>query len=71
MSNKLEQTPGERLARMLFELGDEPGSPCQRIEFKGGQYPKHEKSQGGMCESALGSWLDRALAELAKTKKPT
>lgn len=69
MSSKLQPTPGELLARMLFELGDEPGSPCQRIEFKGGEYPKREKSQGGMCESALGSWLDRALAELAKPRE--
>ncbi len=46
-----------RLARELFELGDECGSPCRRIEFKGGAWPATERAQGGMCEVALAAWL--------------
>ena len=44
------------LARSIMAAGDEPGSPCQRIEFKGGN-PHAEIAQGGMCESALARHL--------------
>ena len=48
-----EQDLAESLARSIMAAGDQPGSRCQRIEFKGGSYAGIETAQGGMCESAL------------------
>lgn len=53
------------IARELFSLGDEPGSPTQRIEFRGGFWSLNretERAQGGLNEDAFATWLGKALA---------
>ena len=50
-----------KIARGIMESGDEPHSPCHRIQFKGGKWPEQEKDQGGFCESALASRIDALL----------
>lgn len=58
-----EQLP-ELIARKIFELGGEPNSPCNRIQFLGGSYVlKSEVDQGGTCESALVTLIREALTE--------
>ena len=52
------------LAKDLLSLGNEPCSPCNRIEFKGGLWPA-ETDQGGMCEHALVEWMAKALIRAA------
>lgn len=49
------------LAREIFKLGDEPNSPCQRLEFKGGEWPDNEREQGGICEQALVEFLAKQI----------
>jgi len=41
------------IARSIFAAGDEPGSPCKRIQFKGGKWPDNERNQGGIGETPL------------------
>ena len=55
----------KRLAREIFELGDDPHDKAQRIEFKGGTYPDHETKLGGLCESSLAQYLEYALDRIA------
>lgn len=55
-----------KLARAIFAVGDNPpefGGKTQRIQFMGGTYPDHERTMGGLSESALASVLERALAQ--------
>ena len=43
-----------RLVKELFELGDEPGLPCQRIAFMCAEKEgRPESEQGGMSRGAL------------------
>lgn len=51
----------EDLADELFKFGDEPNSPCQRIQFMGGDYATGEKDQGGMCKHAVVSFFELRL----------
>jgi len=53
----------ESLVEKLFDLGDEPGSPVTRIQFKAGKYPHNEKSQGGMCREALIEFFKQILED--------
>ena len=55
---------GDKIARSVFEKGDEHNSPCTRIQFKGGKWPDGEKNQGGMCEIALASCISKELQSL-------
>lgn len=41
------------IARAIFATGDEPGSPCKRIQFQGGKWPDNERNQGGIGETPL------------------
>jgi hypothetical protein len=50
-----------KIARGIFKSGDEPNSPCQRIQFKGGFYPHHETDNGGFCEFSLAENIERTL----------
>ena len=50
-----------QLAVDIFEIGDEPESPCYRIQFMGGEYPDNEKSQGGMNDKALTKFLEEKI----------
>lgn len=50
-----------RLARGIFEVGDEPDDKVQRIQFMGGDYPDHETKLGGLGESSLADYLDWLL----------
>jgi len=54
---------GNQLAKDLLAIGDEPGSPAHRVQFKGGKYPDDEKDQGGMCEVALAGFFAEKLKE--------
>ena len=49
------------IARDLISCGDEPGDPCHRIAFIGGEYPDNEIEHGGLCEESLARHLDAYL----------
>lgn len=51
--NKNNEILAHIITDHLFDLGSEPGSPAQRIAFKGGTFPDNEKSQGGLCKDSL------------------
>lgn len=55
----------KKIARLLFELGDERDIKTTRIEFKG-VFPggNRERGQGGLCESALSKWLFKTIQPL-------
>jgi hypothetical protein len=53
----------ECLARAIFEMGDEPNSPCNRIQFKGGKWPDNERNQGGIGEGPLTVAIRKKLIE--------
>ena len=55
----------KKIARELFEVGDEPDSPTQRLQFMGGDYVnRNEKAQGGLCEVAMAEFLEKRLRRL-------
>lgn len=70
----------QRLARVIFEAGDQPHDKVQRIEFRGGSYPDRETSLGGMNQAALATEIEmelermslmaRKVDELAKQQAP-
>jgi hypothetical protein len=40
----------KKIARDIFETGDDPNSPTNRIEFKGEKdLQGNERAQGGLC----------------------
>ena len=49
---KAKMAQAARIARAIFECGNEPGKPTQRIQFKHGPW-QHETGGGGLCEQAL------------------
>lgn len=51
------------LARFIFELGDEPGSTCSRIQFKAGEWPD-ERNQGGIGENPLVGRIESFLNDV-------
>jgi hypothetical protein len=53
----------ECLARAIFEMGDDPGSPCTRIQFMGGAWPDNERRLGGITEKPLAVALEKLLIE--------
>ena len=60
------------IANDIMELGNEPGSKCTRIEFKGGKWPREEKGQGGLSRDALEKFVLESLAKNGKKyTKPT
>lgn len=64
--NRWVDRVAEAIARDLFELGDEYMSPCTRLEFRAkGKTSEREdeKPQGGLCESAMASFLSEKLDE--------
>jgi len=58
----------EKIANELFKLGNEPNSPCNRIEFKGGHYGFTERGQGGLCITALYCCLEKILSDISARK---
>ncbi len=53
----------ETIARSIMKLGDDGKSKCRRLQFMGGDYPANERAQGGLCETALVSVIEKALRE--------
>lgn len=51
------------VARDVFKYLDIADDKCQRLEGKGGIYPKNETTLGGLCESALAEVIENSLAE--------
>ena len=51
------------IARDIFKMLDQQDDKCQRLEGKGGTYPKAETTLGGLCESALAEVIARSLKE--------
>lgn len=54
----------KNIARSIFELGSEDerfGGKVQRIQFMGGNWPGDETGMGGLCESALTSFIEKIL----------
>lgn len=49
------------ICRDIFECGDEPDSPAQRLQYMGGTYPNDEVAQGGLCPAALTRLITRSL----------
>ena len=54
---------GELIARDVFKYLDIADDRCQRIEGKGGAYPKGETTLGGLCEDALAEVIARSLMQ--------
>lgn len=61
----------DKIARDLFALGDEPRRPTSRIEFKYKDVLGHEHAQGGLCESALSTFIERSISETSLPTKDT
>lgn len=64
MRGKWIDSMAKNIARELFECGDEYLSPCTRIEFRArGKTSEREdeKPQGGLCETALATFLAKAI----------
>ena len=57
---------GKHIARRVFSMGDRNGDKCQRLEFKGGNWPDNETSLGGICESSLASHIASILSEFTR-----
>ncbi len=56
---------GKVLARGIMQVGDEPGHPATRVQFKSGRWTvtgEHERDNGGLCENALA----KAIATLLR-----
>ena len=58
------------LARRIMYLGDEPGKPATRIQYKLGTYP-NEESAGGLNERALASFIRDSLIKFYEPTSPT
>jgi len=54
-----------RIVNELFKLGSDP-TPCQRIQFMGGNWPDSEINQGGMNKDSL----IRLIANTIHDKQP-
>lgn len=54
----------QKLAKGIMDTGSDPGRPVQRIQFMGGEYPKNEIPQGGLCEAALSEVIYRLLHQI-------
>ncbi len=67
---KLAEEIGTLLARGIFELGSEPNSPCNRIQFKGGKWPDNETNQGGIGEAPLAKLISESLEVALRTLAP-
>ena len=52
---------GTRLARKIFECGDQAKDKVQRLQMKGGTWPDNETDLGGYCEVALASYIATLL----------
>lgn len=51
--SKWKEDLANHITESVFGLGDEPNSPCQRIQFMGGKYPNNEKTQGGFSKQGF------------------
>ena len=57
----------KKLVKSLFEIGDEPGLPCQRIAFKCAEKPGFpESEQGGMSQGALIQHFEGEISEFQR-----
>ena len=57
----------DRIARDIFECGDELNRPTDRIQFIGLDGNGNEKTQGGLCESALSLQITVAIKKHFKS----
>lgn len=55
-----------KISEKIFACGDEPGSPCTRIQFKGGKWPDNERNQGGIEQVPLYRMILEILNEHLK-----
>lgn len=54
----------KKIARDIFECGNEPESPTNRIEFKGKKdIQGGERAQGGLCFIALADRIEMSLRD--------
>ena len=58
---------GDRLARDLLSVGDEPGHPSHRMEYKSTLTDGSERGQGGMGEDALAKFFATQLRQYFKS----
>lgn len=49
------------IAREIFKCGNEPESQCNRLQFKGGQWPDNERNQGGIGEAPLAKLIEETI----------
>lgn len=61
MPETMNEALAKLIARDIFECGDNPNDKCQRIEFKGGEYPGKETAMGGCCETSLAGLIAKSL----------
>lgn len=57
-----------KIAKAIFRVGDEPDSPCKRLQFMGGDWPDSEHRQGGIGFDPL---VNLIAANLAEPPAPT
>lgn len=61
MSTQEAKSLAAKIARDIFSMGDRQ-TPCQRIQFMGGEYPDDETSNGGLCEESLAYQIAQSIA---------
>jgi hypothetical protein len=52
------------IAEAIFTCGNEFESPTTRLQFMSGEWPDHERPQGGLSKEALEHVIYNALDEL-------
>lgn len=65
MTNIEQEKLALKIARDIFAMGDEPNSPCNRLQFKGGKWPDNERNQGGVGEKPLADRILKTIREVA------
>jgi hypothetical protein len=51
----------KKIARDILQCGDGTRGKCKRIQFKIGDWPDNEHSNGGLCEEAPASVILKSL----------
>jgi hypothetical protein len=65
MTNTEQEKLALKIARDIFAMGDEPNSPCNRLQFKGGKWPDNERNQGGVGEIPLANRILETIRQVA------
>ena len=56
----------KKIAKDIFECGNEPSFPTSRIQFMAERDDGSERGQGGLCEVALVGLIEKSLMDNTK-----